>query len=220
MTERPADRAARAADRLRRAVGDEVRQKRVEVGLSQASVARAAGFSRSTLSRIEAGERRGTSIDEVSAVAEVLGLDLVVRLYPGGDPIRDAAQVTKLARILETAAPPLVCRTEVPLPASTEHPERRAWDAVLTIPGARAARAAIEVEMRLGDAQATERRLALKRRDDPVDRFLLVVADTRHNQRVLADHPALFPELERLRRSQVLGTLGRGELPPDGLVLW
>ena len=193
-----------------------MRLKRVEVGLSQAAVAGAAGLARSTVSRIEAGARRHTSIDECMALAAVLGLDLVVRLYPGGDPVRDAAQLKKLGRILGAAAQPLMARTEVPLPATTEHPERRAWDAVLTRMGARAA---IEVEMRLGDAQATERRLSLKRRDDAVDTFLVIVADTRHNRRVLAAHPGLFPELVRLKPSQVLRALARGELPPDGLVL-
>ncbi len=214
--ERAGDRAKRRAERLRQRLGDELRQKREEVGLSQAVIGSAAGISRSTLSRIEAGSRAGTSIDELMSVAAALGLDVVVRLYAGGDPLRDAAQVKKLARILVAAASPIVCRTEVPLPASTEHPERRAWDAVSSKSGVRAA---IEVEMRLGDAQATERRLALKRRDDPVDHFLLVVADTRHNRRVLTEHPALFPDLVRFGPSLVLHPLENGELPPSGLVL-
>ena len=214
--ERAGDRAARRAEWLRRGLGDELRRKRAEVGLSQAIVALAAGVSRSTLSRIEAGTRRRTSIDELAAVGTALGLDLAVRLYPGGDAIRDAAQARKLSRLLEAAVPPIVFRTEVPLPSSTEHPERRAWDGVVTRSGARAA---IEVEMRLSDAQATERRLALKRRDDPVDRFLVVFADTRHNRRALDEHPALFSDLKRLRPSDVLRALANGDLPPSGLVL-
>lgn len=216
VREKVVDQASRRAERLRRVLGEELRQKRTEVGLSQSSVATSAGLSRWTCARIEAGRRHRTSIDELTVLAAVLGLDLVVRLYPGGDPVRDAAQLKKLGELLHVAAPPLISRTEVPLPATTDHPERRAWDALVSVPGARVA---IEVEMRLGDPQATERRLSLKRRDDPADRFLLVVADTRHNRRVLADHPGLFADLARLRRSRVLGALKQGELPPGGLLV-
>ena len=186
------------------------------MGLSQLQVSAAAGLSRPTYARIEAGTRRFTTIDEIAVTAAVVGLDVVVRLYPAGDPLRDTGQMRRLRRFLEVVSAPLTWRTEVPLPATTDHPELRAWDAIVALGRARVA---VEVEMRIGDGQAIERRFALKRRDDPTEGFLLVVADTRHNRRVLAEHPALFGDLKRLRPSAVLGAMAKGQLPPSGLVL-
>jgi len=80
-------------------------------------------------------------------------------------------------------------------------------------------RTALEMEMRLRDGQAVERRIAAKCRDDPVDNFLLLIADTRGNRRVLAEHPELFSHLPRLKTSTVLKTLRAGRHPPSGLVL-
>lgn len=80
-------------------------------------------------------------------------------------------------------------------------------------------RTAIELEMRLRDVQALRRRIDLKRRDDPTERFILVIADTRANRRVLAEFGSLFEDLPRLRPSDVRAALSRGEHPPTGLLL-
>lgn len=152
---------------------------------------------------------------EISQLATVLGLDLVVRLYPGGDPLRDGGQLGRIRMLADDLGPPLRYRTEVPLPAVVGRLELRAWDGVIEGGGARTA---IEVEMRIRDAQAVERRLTLKRRDDPTDGFLLVVADTRSNRTVLNEHPELFPDLPRFSRTTVLAAIRSGEHPPTGLV--
>jgi hypothetical protein len=81
-----------------------------------------------------------------------------------------------------------------------------------------ARRTGIEVEMRLRDAQATIRRHAMKQRDDPVDGFVLVLADTRTNRRVYGENADLWPDLPRLRTSRVLAALDAGEHPPSGIV--
>lgn len=146
----------------------------------------------------------------------MLGLDLSVRTFPGGGPLRDSAHAERLRRVLDHVHAPLSYRTEVPLAAPPGQPEQRAWDAMILGGGWRTG---IELEMRLRDAQALERRINLKRRDDPVDRFLLLVANTRTNRRVLAEHPELFPDLRRLRRSAVISELQMGEHPPTGMVL-
>jgi hypothetical protein len=67
---------------------------------------------------------------------------------------------------------------------------------------------AIELEMRLRDVQAVRRRHELKRRDDPPDHFMLLIADTRHNRRALAEVADLFAELPRLRPSVVRAASG------------
>jgi hypothetical protein len=73
--------------------------------------------------------------------------------------------------------------------------------------------------MRLRDGQALERRIALKRRDDPPDRFVLIVADTHGNRRVLALNPGLFADLPRLGPRAVLERLEKGGHPPTCLVV-
>jgi hypothetical protein len=121
-----------------------------------------------------------------------------------------------LPEFLTASKPPLRFRVEVPLPATADRSEHRAWDATL-FDGA--GRTAIELEMRLRHVQATRRRHELKRRDDPTDNFLLLIADTRHNRRVLVDFAELFADLPRLRPSVVRAALEAGEHPPWGVLL-
>ena len=73
--------------------------------------------------------------------------------------------------------------------------------------------------MRLRDVQELRRRLDLKRRDDPTEAFVLLIADTRTNRRVLAEFAELFADLPRLRPSRVAADLRAGRLPPTGLLL-
>ena len=106
---------------------------------------------------------------EAARIGAVLGLDVSVRAYPGAGPLRDQAHVARLARFLQPVGRPLRAVHEVPLPTRAGVLEQRAWDAVLIGDGRRTA---IEVEMRIRDVQALERRIAMKRRDDPTDEFL------------------------------------------------
>jgi hypothetical protein len=77
----------------------------------------------------------------------------------------------------------------------------------------------VELEVKLYDAQAQTRRINLKWRDSGVARCLLVVADTKHNRRVLREFPAYFSEWPRLRAQDVLDCLAAGRLPATGLIL-
>jgi hypothetical protein len=134
------------------------------------------------ISRLERAQLPRLTIVDASRVATVLGMDLVVRAYPAGPPLRDAAHAERLRRVLSHVCPPLRYRLDVPLPQRRNQPmEQRGWDAMLYGHGRRTG---IELEMRLRDAQATIRRHGMKRRDDPVEGFLLVLADTRTNRRV------------------------------------
>jgi transcriptional regulator with XRE-family HTH domain len=211
------DEGTRAGQRILITVGDELRERRLALGLSQWVVGDAVRKSRSTVSRIEGGRSRAVSIVDVARLARVLGLDPFMRLYPGGAPIRDAAQATRLRGLLERVRPPLTWSTDVPLPQRDEGPpERRAWDAVLYGHGERTT---IELESRIRDAQEMSRRFGLKRRDDPTEHWLLVVADTRMNREVLKEFGALFAVYPRIATSWVFAPLERGEHPPSGLVL-
>ena len=215
--ERSFDRGNRRGQQAVRVLGEGFREQRLASGASQQVVANAARITRPRYSNIERGKVERLSIVEASRIAGVLGLDLVVRTYPGGSPLRDAAHAERLQRVLRRVRAPLRYRVDVPLPQRPDQPtEQRAWDAMLYGHGSRTG---IEVEMRLRDVQATIRRHAMKRRDDPVGGFLLVLADTRTNRRVVAEHGALWPGLPRLRTFTVIALLAAGQHPPSGIVL-
>lgn len=211
-----AARGQRIGERFLRDVGSTFRDTRIGLGLSQDHVATASGVSRTRYGRIEAGKVPTLSVVELARVAVVLGLDPSLRLYPGGLPVRDSAHAARLRQLIDRTRSPLVARTEVPLPARPDRQELRAWDLVLVGHGERTA---IELEMRLFDVQALERRATLKRRDDATEHFLLAVADTRNNRRVLNEFRSLFPDLARTSKARVFKALERGTHPGSGIVL-
>ena len=194
----------------------EIRERRIELGLSQRSVASAAGLSRPRYTRVEGAKVETVSIMEATCIASVLGLDLSLKAFPGGDPLRDGASAARLEALGARVALPLRFRTEVALPDREGWTEQRAWDAEVR---GRGERTTFELEMQIRDAQALERRITLKRRDDPPDHFVLLVASTRHNRRVLVDHPRFFADLPRLRPSTVYRAVEAGRHPPSGLIL-
>ena len=95
--ERAADRGARRGRELTAGIARELHAARVDRGLSLRVVGAACGISASEASRIERGIV-SASIIRLAQLAAVVGLDLSVRLYPGGSPVRDSAQLAILAR--------------------------------------------------------------------------------------------------------------------------
>jgi hypothetical protein len=127
-------------------------------------------------------------------------------LIPDADPALDSGQLALLARLRRILDPGLVVRTEVPLPLAGD---RRAWDAVVeleTVVG-------IEAETRLTDAQALERRLALKQRDGRMGIVILLVADTRANRRFLEFHRENLRSRFPLDTRELLAALRAGKAP-------
>ena len=210
------DRGTNTGERRLREIGDEFKHRRIELGVSQLAVSRAARIERADYSRIERGKLERASIVDAARVAAVLGLDLWVRAFPSGTGLRDEGQAKGLGGLLACVRPPLGYRTEVGLPAQPDRLELRAWDAQITGSGSKTS---IEYEARLYDAQAQQRRWNLKRRDDPPDHFLLVIAGTRANRRVIREYSELFSDLPRLRTANVLKALEAGRHPGTGLVL-
>jgi transcriptional regulator with XRE-family HTH domain len=189
--ERRLDRARRLAQRALAVVGEELREARLQAGLTQVELGAAVGLSKSEISRIELGRARYVPYERLVLIAAALGLDLPLRAFPSGEPVRDVAQLALLASFRRLLAATLPWRTEVPLRVPGD---RRAWDAVIDGPGWRVA---VEAETRLRDVQALSRRIALKQRDDRTDVVILLVADTRNNRHVLRlatpDLAATFP---------------------------
>lgn len=157
-------------------MGNEVRQARLDHDLSQAVASGAIGMSKSAWSRLERGEALRLPLLDLARAAAAVGLDLSVRAFPGGRPVRDIAHLRLLERFRGALGPGAHWQTEVPLPIAGD---QRAWDARVLVPGARIG---IEAETRARDAQGLQRRLALKRRDGGVDHVVLLLADTRHNR--------------------------------------
>lgn len=210
------DAGTRRADRWRRELGEEFRDARVRLGLSQREVAEAARIDRADYSRIERGKLARLSIGNTCRIGAVLGLDVSVKVFPGGRSIRDGGQATRLKKFLECIGDPLRFRLEMPLPARGDRPDQRAWDVMLF---GHNERTGVEFEARLYDIQAQLRRFRLKQRDDPVDHLLIVVADTPANRRVLAEFSDLLVESPRLRTDTVLKLLRAGRHPPTGLIV-
>lgn len=181
-------------------------------GLSHDAVGAACNVSGSTAARIEGGATRDPDLRVLAAMAAVVGLELRIRAFPAGDPIRDAGSQRLTNRLKIPLHADLTWLTEVPLPIPGD---LRAWDAVV-----RAAdwRLAVEAETVLDDIQAVERRVALKQRDGRVDHVLLLVADTRRNRRALASAPAAFPGFSRDAR-RVLRQLARGIHPGTSAIV-
>jgi transcriptional regulator with XRE-family HTH domain len=167
-------------------IGAESRAARVSVGLSLAAVGDAVGLSRSQLSRIERSLAPSATVAQLVRIGAVVGLDVRIRAYPGGDPLRDVGQIRLLDRFQRRLPANLRFRTEVPLPIVGD---QRAWDGWidgLEGESPSATGLAVEAETRIADFQAQSRRLALKMRDGGVDHVLVVVADTRADRAAIA----------------------------------
>jgi transcriptional regulator with XRE-family HTH domain len=194
-----------------RHVADDSRQARVNAGLSQREVAWAIGTSHSKVSRFERGATLTSDLPFVAAFCAAVGLDLAIRTYPAGDPIRDRAQLALLERLRVRLHPTLRWRTEVPLPIEND---LRAWDAEIRGRDPRPWRARVEAETRIADGQSLERKLALKLRDDPDGHLILLVSDTRSNRAALSSlAPGLDAMLPRSTRA-ILSALTAGREPP------
>ena len=208
--ERARDRGRRrAADDLR-AVGLEIRRSRLGAGVSLRAVGDAAGVDHVQVWKLERGRRSGLDLERIGSIGAVVGLDVRLKAYPAGDPLRDAGQLRLLERLRRELHPSLRWRAEVPLPIAGD---LRAWDAVIEGYGWRIA---VEAETVLADIQAAERKLELKRRDagDQVDQVVLLVADTPRNRLALGAFAALAG-----RTREILGALRAGRAPTSGIVI-
>ena len=207
--ERPGDRGRRRAHQDTVAVGADIRRHRIGAGLSLRAVAAAAGVDHVQLWKLEHGRRSGLDIEAIVAIGAVVGLDIRLRAYPAGDPIRDAGQQRLLERLRARLHPSLRWFTEVPIPIEGD---LRAWDAMIRGDGWWIV---VEAETVLDDLQALDRKLALKLRDGGEERLILLAADTMRNRRALAAAPGAFASLTGRTRT-ILAALGAGRVPAAG----
>lgn len=212
-SERARDRGRQEARQQLLRLGTELRDARYAAGISQWHVARAAGLNQSRVSRTERAQRVPPRIDELAQHCAVLGLQLVIRVYPHGSPVRDAGQLRLLARFRAQISDAYRWRTEVPVAGRGD---LRAWDAVIDGPTA----IGIDAETKMHDIQALQRRCELKWRDSELPVAVLVVARTRHNRAVLREHRSALASTFPLDTGAVLEALRSGEaLTANGIVL-
>lgn len=190
---------ARRGARLSREVSEAGLEARLTLGLARRLVAAELNVSPSKLQRWEHGLRPLPTIPEAAVWLSALGLQLAVKVYPGGAPLRDAAHVRLVGRFVALLNASITRQLEAALPGDRD---QRAWDVLL---GIGRVRLGVAAETRLRDVQALLRREQLKARDGAVDHLILVLADTRANR--LA---------ERLARPELTAALpldGRAILP-------
>jgi transcriptional regulator with XRE-family HTH domain len=200
-----------------RRAADDGRLARIGAGLSQAEVGRAIGSSHARVGRFERGEVAFPDLALLAAYCAVVGLDLVLRAYPAGDPMRDRAQLALLERLRSRLHPALRWRTEVPLGIEGD---LRAWDAEIRGHEPAPWRARVEGETGIPDGQALERRLNLKARDDPDGHVILLVSDTRANRAALRGLREGMRDQFPLDSRATLARLGEGRDPgQSGIVI-
>jgi transcriptional regulator with XRE-family HTH domain len=195
------------------AVLAELRAGRIDRGLSGADVAQAVGISPSLYSRTEQGVAGPLTIERASVLLAAVGLDLSVRVFPAGEPLRGAAHAALLDRFRSRLHRSLRFATEVPFPPPGD---RRAWDAVVSGHGWRLG---VEAETRPRDRQALERRLALKSRDGDIDRMALLLLDSRHNREFIRAHGDAMADRFRVQGRRALELLGAGADPGGNAII-
>lgn len=211
---RSGDAAARRGRELTELVLRELRTARIVRNLGGAAVAHALGISPAQYSRLERGRTTGLSIERACVALDAVGMDLVVKAYPGGPPIRDRAHTALLDRLRARSHPTIRLLTEVGMPIAGD---RRAWDLVAVGAGWRHG---FEAETRVRDHQALVRRIGLKARDSGGIRGVsLLLLDSRHNRDYVSMHAATLAEAFPIPSSVALAALRSGVDPGAGSVI-
>jgi len=196
-----------------RLVAREARLARLDRGLTQEALAAALGIHRSTVSRIERGRVENLSIVTASELLAAVGLELSIRAYPAGPPLRDAAHANLLRRFRAHLHRSLGWATEVPLPIPGD---LRAWDALVSGQGWRCG---VEAETGPRDGQALERRIALKQRDSAVDYVVLLLLDRRHNRAFMRAYADVLQVRFPVPGRRALELLAAGVAPGGNAVI-
>jgi hypothetical protein len=164
-------------------------------------------------SRIESGKVPDVGVVRLGSMLSVVGLELSMRAFPGGSPLRDAGHAALLMKVRASLHPDLGWSIEVPLP----HPgDRRAWDALIR---GRDWRYGVEAETHPTDGQALARRLELKSRDGDVDGVILVLPATRHTRAFLHAAGDLLAPVFPVPGRRCLELLRAGVDPGGGAIV-
>jgi transcriptional regulator with XRE-family HTH domain len=212
--------AARAAERLRRTIGEEIRTLREDSGLSLSRLAGASGVSKSHLHEIEGGKVEA-SYEIVARIAAVLGATPSMRLFSGTGPlVRDHASASMIGALADLAAPRWHPQPEV----RVHRPVSGVIDLVLG-DEPRSVTVACEAYSELRRLEQQVRWSTMKAdalaeaRGAPVSRLLLLRSTARH--RAIANEYASYLGAAYPARAADLyhALTGDAEWPGDG-ILW
>jgi transcriptional regulator with XRE-family HTH domain len=223
-------RAARHRYRdLLSSVAAELRQARIDRGLSQRDVAAAAGIDQSYLSRVERGARE-PSLETLALLATALGTEPSLRLYPADGPrVFDRTQAPMIEALVRMADP----RWRAALEVAVSRPARGVIDAVLRDP-ANADVVAVEaqgelrrVEQQLrwagmkADALPSARGWPWDLTQPPTVHRLLVLRSTRATREVVRALPELFRTAYPVKELNAYDALTTSSAEwPGNAILW
>jgi transcriptional regulator with XRE-family HTH domain len=223
---RPRTASGRRATRVRTLLAAQIRELRSDAGISLRRLGEAADVDPGYPQQVEAGVRE-PSISVLAAVADALGADLSVRLYPNTGPrVRDHIQARIVEELLRIAHPRWRRMTEVPV----YKPARGRIDVVLHDPEP-AEVVATEVhsqvrrlEQQLGWARTKADSLPSAEfwrfADSPTVGQLLVIRSTRATRELARRFEATLRAAYPAQVADTYGALaGTGTWPGDGL-LW
>jgi len=197
-------------------IGSEVKLARVTLAMTGRQVADRAGVSSSTEARAELGDPNLT-VGTMCAVAEAVGLDIVIRAYNGRAPsLRDSGQLASANQLQSWAHSSWQPDVELLI-----GPHGESIDVAFFGPSEIWA---LEIERMATDFQAQYRRADRKREalaalhQRPV-RLVLAIEDTRRNRAALEPHLAFIRSIMPAGTREVLGCLRAGQpLGRDGLI--
>lgn len=201
--------------------GEEFRELRLRLGVSQAAVARAIGVSRSVVCRMEQGDPDVSARIRARASC-ALGATLRLSVYADGTPlIHDAAHARIVEAVLAICDPRSRASVESPVPG----PGRRSTDIRLDRIGAIVL---MEVETRVRALEAIirecmEKRMAVAAAVEPGSRIhvVLVLPPTRHHRSLVAAHPGIVRTAFPASHEALRGALADAALPwPGDGILW
>lgn len=191
---------------------DEIHERRLMVGATQAALAEAVGVSRSLIGMLERDELEDPGVIELARLAAAAGLDLSLRAFPADAAIRDAAQVQLLNRLRAQCHASLAWTLE----AMVAPRDPRAFDALIGLqPGA----AAVEAIARLRDVQRQVRPIQAKLETSGLPAVILLIAATRGNRVALREAGRQLRDGFPLGSRALLAMLRRGEIPSQSGIL-
>ncbi|MGH2429477.1 MAG: helix-turn-helix domain-containing protein [Candidatus Limnocylindria bacterium] len=194
--------------------GREFRQARMRNGQTLEDVGAVVGVSAATILRNEQGRRPGPNPELMARHAAAVGMRPRIRLYPDGEPLYDAGQLSVIRMLHARVGDPGDWGFEEPLGPPGD---QRAIDAVLRLV---TARCGFECYARFHDCQAQLRSARLKQRDAELDRMFIVVRGTNANRAALAAAAEILAADFPLGTRQVLAALRAGRDPgANGLIV-
>jgi transcriptional regulator with XRE-family HTH domain len=211
----------RVVRRMAARFGDEFRELRLRIGVTQAAVARAIGVDRSVMARMERGDPAVSNTIRARGCA-VLGADFRLALYPERTPlIFDAAHARIVERLLATRHRRWRPTVEMPVPG----PGRRSVDVGLAS-GLDVVLFEIESRVRRMEQLARElhaKREAVESAARPGVRVyvVLVLPPTRHHQALIRGLPTTIRTAFPAPSPALRHALESAERPwPGDGILW